>query len=231
RWFAEYFVNRAEQTIPLPDGVFSNEILMSQPLGTVIWAARKLPNLIHANTVVLGQGPMGLLIDHVLSNMGAKTVIGIDGIDHRLSVAEKMRATHRLNPNKDDSVARVAELTDGRMADLVVEAVGHQTATLPQCFPHVRDGGTILAFGVPDDDIYPVPFRELFFRNLTLIGSVIPQMQRDFPLAMDWITQGRIDVSPLITHEFRFEEDQVNAAYEMFTSHSDGVIKPIIHFE
>ena len=70
---------------------------------------------------------MGLLMTHLLSNLGAKTVVAVDTVDFRLDAAKKMRATHVVNPDREDVVAAVRNITDGRMADLVVEIVGTQS--------------------------------------------------------------------------------------------------------
>ena len=87
---SEYFVSNESVTVPLPDkSIHSYEmdhILMSQPLGTVIWACRKLRNLLHQDTVIIGQGPMGLLFSHMLSNLGVSTIIAVDQLDYRLSI-------------------------------------------------------------------------------------------------------------------------------------------------
>src|SRR5215510_8254798 len=56
--------------IHLPrEGVPLEQILMTQPLGTVIWACQKLGNLLDKDVVVVGQGPMGLLFSHMMSNL------------------------------------------------------------------------------------------------------------------------------------------------------------------
>jgi threonine dehydrogenase-like Zn-dependent dehydrogenase len=229
RGLMECFAAPAERVVRLPDGRFSNEIVLAQPLGTVLWALRKLGNLIHADTVVLGQGPMGLLMDAMLSNLGAKTVIGVDRIPERLAVAQQMRATHILDATAEDVPARVRDITDGRMADLVVEAVGHQTQTMNECLRLVRNGGTVLAFGVPDDEVYPFRFKDFYFRNLTMVGSVVPEAQRDYPLAMDMILQGRVDVRPLLTHELPFSE--VQRAFELFCDRKEGAIKVVLRYD
>jgi len=225
---AELFVGNAESTVLLPSHDFSNEILMAQPLGTVIWAMRKLPNLLHAHTVVLGQGPMGLLIASMLSNLGAKTIVAVDRIPERLALSPAMRATHVVNAAETDVVERVKEITHGQMADLVVEAVGHQTESLNLCLPLVRNGGTILAFGVPDDEGYPFHFKDFYHRNLRLIGSVSPEPQVDYPLAMDMIVQGRINVRPILTHELPFRD--VQRAFELFTGRKDGAVKVVLRY-
>jgi threonine dehydrogenase-like Zn-dependent dehydrogenase len=115
------------------------------------------------------------------------------------------------------------------MADLVVEIVGHQTETINQCLDLVKRGGTILCFGVPDDEVYNFNYGKFFRRNIRLIGSVGPEVQSDFPLAMDMITQGRIDVSPIITHHLPFTE--VQKGFEFFVYRKNGAIKVVLEYD
>jgi threonine dehydrogenase-like Zn-dependent dehydrogenase len=222
----ERFRSSSAATIPLPEFQPLEHLLMAQPLGTVIWAMRKLPPLLGKEVVVLGQGPMGLLLTHVLSNLGARTIVALDKLDYRLEVARRMRATHTCNVTRDDPVEAVREITGGRMADLVVEAVGQQTETLNQCLDLVRDRGTILGFGITVENLYPFRYGEFFRRNLTLIGSVGPEVQHDYPLAVDWILQGRVQVAPLITHILPFTE--VQRGFELAWEKKDGAIKVIL---
>lgn len=226
---AEYYISSDKVGVHLVDFDPLDEMLMSQPLGTVIWAARKLGNVINQDAVVLGQGPMGLLMTHMLSNLGARTVIAADTVDFRLEAASKMRATHLVNPAKEDVVKRVAEITDGRMADLVVEIVGHNQDTVNLCLKLTKRLGTVLAFGVPDDDVYAFNYSEFFRNNITLIGSVGPDSLNDYPLAMDMIAQRRIDVSPIITHHLPFTE--VQKGFELFVDHRDEAIKVVLDYE
>ncbi len=225
---SEYFLSDESVTVPLVDFQRQDCILMSQPLGTVVWACRKLPNLLNLDAVVVGQGPMGLLFTHMLSNLGARTVITTDIVDFRLSVARKMRATHTVNVSKQDPVAAVEEITEGRMADLVIEVVGHQTETINQCLPLLKHSGTLLAFGVPDDEIYNFHFSDFFRKNINFIGSVGPEVSNDFPLAMDMIAQGRIDVSPIITHHLPFTEAQLG--FEMALNRKNEAIKIVFDY-
>jgi threonine dehydrogenase-like Zn-dependent dehydrogenase len=227
---AEYFVADAVRTAHLPEG-FSNEILMAQPLGTVIWACRKLPNLLGARTVVYGQGPMGMLFNRLFSNMGAKTIVAVERVPERLALAKAMGATHALHTDEEDVVARVREINGGVMADIVVEIVGHNTETLTACVSLARRGGTVLAFGVPDDAVYPVPFAQMFGQNISLICSVGPDCQNDYPLAIDMIHQGRLDVTPILTHDLPFELAEVQRGYELFVDRKDGAVKVVIHME
>ena len=226
---SEYFVASEAVTVPLVEFERKDCILMSQPLGTVIWACSKLGNLLNQDVVVMGQGPMGLLFTHLVSNLGAKTVIATDIVDFRLEAAKQMQATHTINAAEVDTGAAVEEITDGRMADLVFEVIGHQTETINQAMDLVKRDGTILAFGVPDDPTYPFRFGDLFRKNLRLIGSVGPDAQNNFPLAMDMIAQGRIDVSPMITH--RLPYTQVQRGFELSLHKKDEAIKIVLEYD
>lgn len=229
RGLSEYFLSHENITVPLKKFHHKDQILMSQPLGTIICAFRKLGNLINLDTVVVGQGPIGLFTTYLLSNLGAKTIIGIDLFDYRLDTAKQMRATHTINSSKENPVEVIREITDGRMVDLVFEAVGHQTETINQCIELVKQGGTILAFGVPDDDIYNFRFNDFFNKNIRLISSVGPDAQNDYTLAMDMIIQGRIDVKPVITHHLPFTE--VQRAFELASYKKENAIKIVLEYE
>ncbi len=225
---SEYFLSDESVTVPLVEYHRKDCILMAQPLGTVVWACRKLGNLLNLDVVILGQGPMGLLFSHMISNLGAKTVIATDMVDFRLEISKQMKATHTINCANEDLVTTVREITDGRMADLVIEVVGHQTETINTCLKLLKRSGTLLAFGVPDDEVYNFDFAEFFRKNINFIGSVSPDVQNDFPLAMDMIAQERMDVSPIITHHLPFTAAQ--KGYEMALHKKDEAIKIVFDY-
>ena len=227
----QYFCAPEGRAIHLPgNGIAKEHILMTQPLGTVIWACQKLGNLLNLDTVVVGQGPMGLLMTHLVSNMGARTVIGMDKLDYRLEAARKMRATHTVNVDREDAVAAVKEITGGKMADVVFEVVGHQTATIEFCMNLLRRRGAMVAFGVPDERFYSgFPFSDFIRQNLTLIGSIGPDIVPNYSLARDMIVQGRIDVSHIITHILPLQE--IQKASDLFADRKDGAIKVVLNHE
>ena len=226
---AEYYLSHELNAVPLPEFDDKNRILMAQPLGTVIYACRKLGSLLNQDAVVVGQGPIGLLVTHLLSNLGARSVIATDLLDYRLEVSKQMRATHTINASKQDPVAAVAEITEGRMADLVFEVVGHQTETVNHALDLVKRDGTVVAFGVPDQAMYDFHFGAFFRKNVRFISSVGPEAWIDYALALDMIVQGRIDVSPIITHTLPVDEAQ--RGFELFHNKEDGAIKVQFDFD
>jgi threonine 3-dehydrogenase len=172
---------------------------------------------------------MGLLMAHMLSNLGARRVIVTDVLDYRLAISSKMGATHTINSAKENAAALVDDITKGRMADLVIEAVGHECDTINDCLDLVKRGGTVVAFGVPDNKMYNFRFSDFFRKNVHFIGSVGQEIQTDVPLAMDMIMQGRIDVAPIITHHLPFTEAQ--RGFELSLHKQEQAIKIIFEYD
>lgn len=229
--YLEYFCISDQEVVPLPqEGVEKEAILMTQPLGTVVSACRKIGDVSGKETVVIGSGPMGLLLIHMLTNLGARSVIALDKLDYRLEAAVKMGASHTVKVGCENAANAIEEITSGKMANLVVEAVGHQNETMYDALHYVCDEGMILGFGAPDTLWFDkFPYHEFFRRRLRLVASVISEPLVDYALARDLIVQGRVDVSPLITHHFSFDQGQ--EAYETFADRRNGVIKALIRFE
>ena len=214
--FQEYVLARDEGCVRLPADGELEVILMSQLLGTVIHAFYKLGNIIGKKVVVLGQGPVGQLFNATLRNLGARQIIAVDPLAHRLDTARKMGATDTVDPASGDLKQAIADLTGGELADIVVEAVGREE-TFNLAAGLVRRNGSIVYFGVPNKDnhegIISLQFMKMFANEVRIITTVGPNPQKDYSLALDWIVQGRLDVRPMISHVLPFEE--IQRAFEM----------------
>lgn len=224
----ERYVVSEDRVIPLDKRVPEEQALLAQPLGTAIFALKKLPPLLDLDVAIVGQGPMGQLFCGALRNLGAREIIAIDLLDSRLKNSPRMGATAVINNSKEDAVKEVSRITNGKMPDLVIEAVGHQHQALDLCVDLCPRFGRILYFGVPPVTIANVKWRNLFKKNITVHTSVDPDFRRDFPLAMRWIGEGRIDVSKVITHRYPLSE--VQTAFETFRDKKDGALKVFLEF-
>ena len=224
----ERFALSEDRAIPIDARVPEEHALMAQPLGTVLFALKKLPNLVDRNVAVVGAGPMGQLYNAALSNLGARHVISIDKLPYRLKVSRKMGATAVVCNADGDPVSAVQKILGGQLPEIVIEVVGHQDQAFNLCIDLCAQDGEILFFGVPPEIIDGLKWRELFFKNITVHTSVNPDFKRDFPLAMQWIGEGRIDVAPMLTHRFPLSE--IQAAFETFHQRKDGAIKVLVEF-
>jgi threonine dehydrogenase-like Zn-dependent dehydrogenase len=217
-----------ERAVPLDRGRPLEMSVLAQPLGTVIHALKKIPPVLDLDVAVVGQGPIGQMFCAVLRNLGACEIIAIDPLESRLSRSPRLGATAVVNPAREDCAAAVARITRGRMVDLVIEAVGHENQALDLCVGLIRKGGRILYFGVPQETLSKVRWLDLFLKNATVHTSVNPDFTRDFPLAVRWLYEGRVDLSPLVTHRFPLSE--IQKAYETFRDRVEGALKVMIEF-
>lgn len=224
----ERFALPEERAIPLDTRVPEEHAMLAQPFGTVVFALKKLPNMIDKDVAVVGAGPIGQLFCAGLRNMGARHIISIDKLESRLATSPKMGATHTVCNQDADAVGSVRDILRGELPDVVIEAVGHGDQALNLCIELCRPFGRILYFGVPPETIDGVRWRDLLIKNLTVHTSVNPSFERDFPLAMQWIGEGRVDLSPIITHRFPLAE--IQTAFETFRDRTDGALKVIVEF-
>jgi len=224
----ERYVLDENRAIDIATNVPEDQALMAQPLGTALFALKKLPNILDLDVAVVGQGPMGQLMNASLRNMGARYVIGIDLLESRLKVSPKMGTTATVCNAKQDPVAAVREILSGNLPDIVIECVGHADQQFNLCIDLCRQNGRLLFFGVPPRIINDMRWRDLFFKNVTVHTSVNPDFRKEFPLAMQWIREGRVNVAPIITH--RFPLARLQEAFETFRDRKEGAIKVIVDF-
>jgi threonine dehydrogenase-like Zn-dependent dehydrogenase len=225
---AEYFLAAREDILPIPEGTDIESMLMAQQLGTVIHACKRLPNLTGAEAAVIGQGSAGLFFDFMLRRLGAQRVIALDLESARLVAANSFGATHGVHVPSTDAYEAVMEITDGQLVDLVVEAAGESDAInlTPKL---VKTYGHLLFFGVPRLRTFPFDFYTFFRKycsTASISGTAKEPGRVSVRSALNIIAAGKIDVRPMITHRFPFE--QVREAYELAKTRRDGVIKVVI---
>ena len=224
----ERFILDENRVINIATNIPEDEALMAQPLGTAIFAMKKLQTIIDQDVVIVGQGPMGQLMNALARNFGAREIIGVDLLESRLKTSPKMGATHTICNKTTDPVAAVKDILHGELADIVIECVGHADQAFNLGIDLCKYRGRILYFGVPGPQIDGLRWRDLFRKNITVHTSVEPDFRRDFPLAMRFISEGRINVKPIITHHYKLSELQT--AFETFRDRKDGAIKVIVDF-
>lgn len=226
--FFERYVLPEDRAIMLDDRASEEEALLAQPFGTVLWALKKLPNMIDLDVAVVGQGPIGQMFNAGLRNMGARHIIGVDPLSQRLETSMKMGATAVVQNADRDAADAVREILGGNLPNVVIEAVGHKAQALNQCIDLCGYGGHILYFGVPPETIDGIRWKAGLHKNLTYLTSVHPDFERTFPLAMQWIAEGRVNLKPLLTH--RFGLDEIQTAFDTFRDRREGSQKVLIEF-
>lgn len=165
-----------------------------------------------SNVAIVGAGPIGLATLLTAQFYSPAKIIMIDLDDSRLSVARSFGATETINSAAEAVVARVMELTDGRGADTVVEAVGIP-ATFELCTQLVAPGGVVANVGVHGvkADLH---LEELWSRNITITTRLVDTVST--PMLLKTVTAKRLQPEKMITH--RFALAQILDAYDTFSN-------------
>lgn len=232
RCLAEFQALPGAACIRLPSTVPLSQLLMAQQLGTVIYALRCHPlNVVGKDAAVIGQGSAGAFFTFMLKRAGAARVLVSDKSPARLAYSRKLGADLTVDAGTADFLPAVMEATGGRGADLVVEAVGSR-ATFPQSVELAAPGATLVWFGLPEGtDDYPISFSQFFRRGLTAYSNFGAQGEpglESFRYAVRLITDGAIDVAPLLTHVLPIE--MVDEAFRIAHDRSDNALKVSIKF-
>lgn len=128
---------------PIPDGLTDEQVLMCPDIMSTGFAGAENGGIRIGDTVVVfAQGPIGLCATAGAKLLGATRIIAVDGIPERLAVARTLGADEVVNFRETDPVAAVRELTDGRGADVAIEALGTQK-TFEAALRVLRPGGTL----------------------------------------------------------------------------------------
>ncbi len=123
--FAEYAVNHINTLYRLPAGLTFEQACMVTTAASPLWAIDLMGGYVAGETVlILGPGPIGLMAVQLCKALGAERVILTGTRDERLEIGRKLGADFLINVRRERLGARVAQITDGKGADSVLECAG-----------------------------------------------------------------------------------------------------------
>ena len=197
------------------DVLFVGDILSTGYFGAVQGGVK-----LGDTVAIVGAGPVGMCAAIGAKLLGAAQVIMIDTDAHRLQVTtEQKLAEYTVNPTSQDPIQAILDRTEGRGADVVIEAVG-SNQSFEDAFAYVRSGGTVSLLGVYSNEAN-FAINKYWRKNLTIkMGLVEVKNMRGL---IEMVSSGKIDTRFLITHTFNF--DQIMDAYNIFENRLDHVLK------
>jgi L-iditol 2-dehydrogenase len=215
----ERVVTDGNQVAPYDPGLNPAEAVGLQPLACVLYTIEQLPDLHGRHVGIIGLGSIGLLFSIAAKAAGAQHVTGVDPVD-RTDIAEKFGVDTAVRATSDRWVSQLAP--DDR-PDVVIEAVGHQVATLNHAIEAAAPGGTVFYFGVPDDDSYPISMRTMLRRNLTLKSGIALDRRRVLERANTFAAEHPGLLARYLTHTFG--TDDIQGAFELASRPVPGRVK------
>jgi alcohol dehydrogenase len=173
---------------------------------------------------IFGAGPVGLCTLATARLFGASRIISVDLLNYRLEAAKRLGADIVINPVETDVAKEIKKITDGRGADVTIEAIG-SPETLNSCLESVKGGGNISIVGVFSFDKVEISIREMLRRRLQIRAALVNMV--NMGRLMSLIKGGKLDLVPLITH--RMPLSKAEEAYRIFSSRSEDVLKVLLY--
>jgi threonine dehydrogenase-like Zn-dependent dehydrogenase len=153
-------------------------------------------------------------------------ILAVDSVPERLAMSRTLGADVTLNYQECDPVAAILEATNGRGVDVAIEALGTQ-ATFENCLRVLRPGGTLSSLGVYSGKLtMPLDAFAAGLGDHKIVTTLCPGGKERMRRLMNVLAATRADLRPLVTH--RFPLARIEAAYDLFASQRDGVLKVAI---
>jgi 2-desacetyl-2-hydroxyethyl bacteriochlorophyllide A dehydrogenase len=200
--FAEYFKLPSYAVYPVPQGMSLEEGALVEPASVGYHAVRRVSPTPSDSVVIIGAGPIGLLILQSVAAFGCQKIIVSELIDKRLRLAGELGAHRVVNPQKENLKEIVKEETAGEGVDIVIEAVG-LPETIAESVQLVRSAGKICIVGIPNEPV-ALDFLTLVRKEIDIITSDASLI--GYEKTHELVAKKIIDVRPLITHTFEFED-------------------------
>ncbi len=207
--FAEYLrvpaINVDRGVFLLPDEVSYEAATFIEPLACVLRGQRRAQMPPGISVLVIGSGISGLLHIHLARTLGAGRVIATDINEYRLESARRLGAEATF-PAKEDLPARLRQVNQGRLADLVIVCTTAESAII-QALQSVERGGTVLFFAPTNPGVtIPISINDLFFRNDVTLSTSYAGSPADYQTALELIRAGTVPVRQMITHRLGLAE-------------------------
>jgi threonine dehydrogenase-like Zn-dependent dehydrogenase len=175
-----------------------------------------------SDVTVLGTGPIGLSFIHVLKRLGARRVVAVDPVIGRSMVAMQYGADEFFGCTGQQWAAD-AQSRHGRPA-IVIDAVGRQPDLIRSALTAVSDGGFVLGFGGAGEGDYPIPFSEMYHRNLTLAsGRTREGWVSVLEKGAEYLAKHASDFDGYISHQFTV--DDAPRAYDLCSRPDEERVK------
>jgi 2-desacetyl-2-hydroxyethyl bacteriochlorophyllide A dehydrogenase len=221
--FAEYVSAPARNLFRLPNEIENRAAALIQVLTTCFHAQQRAGITAGESVAVLGLGVTGQLHVQLAKAIGAHPVIGISRSAWKRELAEQLGADLTLD-GASGAVKGILNGTAGLGADAVIETTGLLT-NIAAAISMARPGARLLLFGITTATEGPLPFYQLYFKELTIVNSRAAKAE-DFPPSIELVRGGAVRLEPLVSHVLPLAE--LDAAIHMLESDAGRRMKIIL---
>jgi L-iditol 2-dehydrogenase len=221
--FQEYVAHEAALCFKLPEKVSTLEGALIEPLAVGFHAAITGGARIGQVAVVTGAGCIGLVSMLALKAQGVSRVYVTDVVNKRLEKAKALGADGVINAAEKDVLKTIAELEGGKGIDLVIETTGMDAAAA-QGISALKKGGTLVFVGYSKSGSMTLPMGLALDKELTM--KTIFRYRHIYPLAIDAVARGVVDIKSIVTNVFDF--DDIQNAMDQSVHNKAEIVKSVI---
>ena len=220
--FCERIVMPARSCFPLPGELDLESGALLEPLGVALHAVNLARPTADESAVIVGAGPIGLLILQAATLAGMKPVYVVEQLPWRLSLVEKYGGIP-IDSARTDAREKLMIQTLGRGVDVAFEAAWADS-TIQLAAEMTRHGGRIVLVGIPREDQLTMNHSTARRKGLTILLS--RRMKHTYPRAIDLVEKGLVDVKGIVSH--RFPLTQLPQAFALNADYRDHAVKVMI---
>lgn len=198
---AEYFCHPASMLIKIPDGMSYTQAALAEPLTISLHGIHRGALKPDEFCAIIGAGPIGLVAGMIAQEYGAHAIL-IDLVQERLDFAKKLGIEHVINASSENSHQRIQEITDGTMAQLVMECSG-ANASVRNTLDYVSHAGRITLTGWPKKET-SLPTDLITKKEIDIRGA--RTSAGEFEEALQLILSKRVDMLKILTKTVILEE-------------------------
>lgn len=217
---AERFSVPADRVHKLPDSLPDRSAVLAEPLATAVHAVGRAGDLRGCRVLVLGAGPIGLLVLLAAKRAGAELVAVTDLLPTKRQRAQRLGADAAIPADAPDLAKRANAALSGP-ADFVFDCVANEH-TMAQAVDSVDKGGTVLVVGVPEGPV-TVRLDLVQDREISVLGNLM-YVGEDMREALTMLRTGAVPVDELVTGTFPLDE----AAAAFAASHDPEQVKILV---
>ncbi len=210
--------------LAIPPGVTFDEATFIEPVNVAAKAVWKARVSTGEFVVIVGQGPIGMLLTGLCKLKGAE-IVATDPLAARRAASLKLGATAAFNPASDDVAAAVRERTQGRGADVVLLAAP-QPSLVTEALNMTRAGGRVLLFAHNDPVLeIEFPAAAVGIEEKEILGSYSASITEQEEYAAI-VFEKQLPLAELVSH--RFPTERIADAVELAAKPKDDTLKVLI---
>jgi threonine 3-dehydrogenase len=202
--FAEYLSLPMTNVWVHPKGIDEDVAAIFDPFGNAVHTALAFP-VLGEDVLVTGAGPIGIMGAAVARHAGARFVVITDLNPYRLELAQRMGVTRAVDPTRQTLKDVQRELGMREGFDVGLEMSGNAQA-FGDMLGNMAHGGKIAMLGIPGQPM-AIDWNTVIFSMLTIKGIYGREMYETW-YKMNVMLESGLDIKPVITHRFRYDEFQ-----------------------